>query len=152
MFKRIRESVIYFLYPNYTNPTHVLYLKKTNKPHLPIHNKLIGVGGGFEENEYCLLAAAKREIKEELGFLPNNMNLQYIGNIRDNKRDVDIHILKGNLENLLNIPKSNNEGIFKIKPIDYHIENPGEFLETDLEFLDKIYDPNYDDNLDIILN
>lgn len=78
-------------------------IKRTNKP---FKNQWSLPGGKFEENE-TLIESAKREIKEELGFTPNKLNLltffefqepcraiifayqtQYNGNIISNLKEV----------------------------------------------------------------
>ncbi len=133
------EVVVYLLYPNKIRPKKVLYIRKNNCNRYPIFNgKLFGLGGGIEQiDNNDIFKASLREINSELGFIPNNINLEFRGNLikKDNS---NVSILVGNLEKEINLIDS-SEGIISLYDIDFHKIYQDNFLIGDLTFLDKLF-------------
>lgn len=133
------EVVVYLMFPNFKEPTHILYLLKNKKGHI-CENKLLGIGGGVEKYDDSILSAAKREIAEETQGKIKYSNLEYIGDISYN-----LHVLRGNLdEKIIDTIYSDRKELINLFPIDYHRLNPKYFLESDLKMLDSFKNSNLD--------
>lgn len=137
--------VIYLLYPSLENPTHVFYLHKDKISQPDVHQELVGLGGKIENGE-SLEKATLRELEEELGYLPNGIQLikQGLINKFDNQDRLikKIYVLKSSVKDKILEQYIINEGQTSWKSINFHRKNPKNFITSDLEFLDKLFFSN----------
>ena len=142
--------VLYILYPNLENPTHVLYLRKNPKGNAPkiLWNRLVGIGGGVEEEdisnnlEDTIFNATIREIKEELEIIIDKKNLVLSGKLYRIKQHRNIYFLKTAFDKKIDSKNIANEGKIAYFEIDYHKKKPNEFPPEDGKILDKVFFEN----------
>ena len=136
--------VLYILYPNITEPTHVLYLKKDPKEKAPksIWNKLVGIGGEIEHSE-DIFEATRRECKEELDIIfDDGHSIVYSGKLTIGSQNRIVYFLKTALPQKLPAKYIENEGRTNYYPINFHLTNPKEFVGWDIGILEKVYSDN----------
>lgn len=139
-----KRIVTFLFYPNYNKSEKIYYLlRKDPKTNL---KKFTGFREEInEENEIMMMMPFK--IEDELGYLPAELNLKKQGIVQT--KELEIHILKGNLSRYIGDQLQIKTKIGYYKSLDYHKIKPEMFPELELLYLDKLIFTNEEISLQI---